>query len=245
MRLGVNIDHIATLRQARRGHWPDPVQAARLCERAGASSIVCHLREDRRHIQNEDVRRLKRVVNRLNLEMSIARSIVQVALAVKPAQVTLVPERREELTTEGGLDVVKLSTTLRPLIRSFRQRRIEVSVFIDPIASQVRAAHRIGSDQIELHTGRYARARTTRARARELRALQRAASQGHALGLTIAAGHGLEYENVREIVRLQGIEELNIGFSIVTRALWVGLEQAVKDMVTLLEHQPAHAIQAA
>lgn len=245
MRLGVNIDHVATLRQARRGRWPDPVEAARLCERAGASSIVCHLREDRRHIQDEDVRRLKRVATRLNLEMSIARSVVQVALAVKPAQVTLVPERRQELTTEGGLDVVKFAGTLRPLVRSFRQRRIEVSVFIDPVLSQVRAAHRIGADQIELHTGRYAHARTARAKTRELHALQRAAGQGHALGLAIAAGHGLEYDNVRDIVRLQGIEELNIGFSIVTRALWVGLEHAVKEMVTLLEHQPTHAIQAA
>jgi len=245
MRLGVNIDHIATLRQARRGAWPDPVEAARLCERAGASSIVCHLREDRRHIQDADVRHLKQAVARLNLEMSIARSIVDVAFAVKPAQVTLVPERRQELTTEGGLDVVKRSSALRPIIRAFRQRRIGVSLFIDPVLAQVRAAHEVGADTVELHTGRYAQARTPRAKARELHALQRAIGKGKALGLAIAAGHGLNYDNVPDIVRLQGIEELNIGFAIVSRALWVGLERAVNDMVALLEHQPSHVLQAA
>lgn len=247
MRLGVNIDHVATLRQARRGAWPDPIEAARLCERAGASSIVCHLREDRRHIQDADVRCLKQAATRLNLEMSIARSVVEVALAVKPAQITLVPERRQELTTEGGLDVVKRSGVLRPIIRAFRQQRIGVSLFIDPVLAQVRAAHQVGAETIELHTGRYAQARTPRAKALELQCLQRAIGKGHTLGLAIAAGHGLDYDNVPDLVKLQGIEELNIGFAIVTRALWVGLERAVNEMVVLLTPTPAHphVIQAA
>jgi pyridoxine 5-phosphate synthase len=158
-----------------------------------------------------------------------------------------VPERRQELTTEGGLDVVKRSSILRPIIRTFRQRRIGVSLFIDPVLAQVRAAHQVGAEMIELHTGRYAHARTPRAKGRELQALQRAVVHGHALGLTIAAGHGLAYDNVPDIVKLQGIEELNIGFSIVSRAVWVGLERAVQEMVALMTQAPAHAqtVQAA
>ena len=246
MRLGVNIDHIATLRQARRGRLPDPVEAARVCERAGARSIVCHLREDRRHIQDQDVRRLKETITtRLNLEMSIAREIVQVALALKPAQVTLVPERRQELTTEGGLDVVRLSRRLEPIARALQQRRIKVSMFVDPVPAQLKAARDTGAALVELHTGRYANARSAGARARELGALRRAASLGRALGLRVAAGHGLDYENVRHIVEIQEIEELNIGFSIVTRALFVGLEEAVREMLARLQRQETHVVQAA
>ena len=235
MRLGVNIDHIATLRQARRGRVPDPVEAALTCERAGASSLVCHLREDRRHIQDDDVRRLKRAIHiPLNLEMSIADEIVAVALNVAPSQVTLVPERRQELTTEGGLDVAKLERKLRPLIGTFHRRGITASLFIDPVPDQVRGAEATGARVIELHTGRFAGASTASARRRELKTLTRAAQLGRSLGLTIAAGHGLEYDNIGPVVSIREIEEVNIGFSIITRALTVGLERAVREMVQLI-----------
>ncbi|MBI2495499.1 MAG: pyridoxine 5'-phosphate synthase, partial [Candidatus Omnitrophica bacterium] len=231
MRLGVNVDHIATLRQARRGEHPDPVEAALLCERSGAQSIVCHLREDRRHIHDQDVQRLKRTIaTRLNLEMSVAPGIVNAALRIKPAQVTLVPERRQELTTEGGLDVVRLSRTLRPIIQAFQRREIDVSLFIDPVPEHLEAAARLGARIIELHTGCYANAKAQAAKDRALRALGRSGRQGRALGLVVAAGHGLDYDNVREVVQIPEIEELNIGFSIVTRALTVGLERAVEEM---------------
>ena len=235
VRLGVNIDHIATVRQARRGDEPSPVGAALVCERAGAQSIVCHLREDRRHIQDEDVRRLvRRVKTRVNLEMSIAPQIVEVALAIRPAQVTLVPERRQELTTEGGLDVVKLQGRLRPLIRTFHGRGIEVSLFVDPVHRQLEAAREAGAGIVEIHTGRYANAASVAARTRELDVLQQAAARSRTLGLAVAAGHGLDYENVRAVVDIEEIEEVNIGFSIVTRALSVGLERAVAEMMALL-----------
>lgn len=254
MRLGVNVDHIATVRQARCGRWPDPVEAARICEQAGADSIVCHLREDRRHIQDEDVRRLKASLRtRLNLEMSIAPDIVDVACSVRPFQVTLVPERRQELTTEGGLDVVRLRPRLRPLVRRFQARGIAVSLFIDPVAAQLQAAREIKAPMVELHTGRYADAATATARSREFAAIARAARQGRELGLAVAAGHGLDYDNTGPITALSEIEEVNIGFSIVTRALTVGLARAVTDMVALLAPRPhaparrsrAHALHAA
>ena len=234
MRLGVNIDHIATVRQARRGRFPDPVEAALVCERAGADSIVCHLREDRRHIQDQDVRRLKQTVRRLNLEMSIAPEIVNVALAVRPDQVTLVPERRQELTTEGGLDVARLSRKLAPLLSAFHARHIQTSLFVDPAAGQIEASKALGAARVELHTGRYANATTPGVRRRELDALNRAASLGRRLGLAVAAGHGLGYENIAPIAELPEIEEVNIGFAIVTRALTVGLERAVSEMVERL-----------
>ena len=242
MKLGVNVDHIATLRQARRGRLPDPVEAALTCERAGADSIVCHLREDRRHIQEADVRALKAAARRLNLEMSIAPEIVRVALAIHPAQVTLVPERRQELTTEGGLDVVRLAKRLKPIVKNFQSRGIEVSLFIDPVAGQVKAARETGVGIIELHTGQYANAAAkTRARARE--ALARAAAQGESLGLMVAAGHGLDYDNIDAMLELPQVIEVNIGFSIIARSVEVGLEQAVREMVAKL--QRTHAFQAA
>ena len=242
VRLGVNIDHIATVRQARRGAWPDPVEAAHVCERAGASSIVCHLREDRRHIQDRDVTRLQQAVKiPLNLEMSIAADVVQAALKVRPAQVTLVPERRQELTTEGGLDVAKLSRQLGHVVESFHRRQIDVSLFIDPALRQLKAARTLGVSIVELHTGRYANARGSEGHNRELDVLARAAAEGRALGLRVAAGHGLDYDNVRAIIEIQEIEELNIGFSIISRALFVGLERAVADMTELLQLAPAHA----
>ena len=235
MRLGVNVDHVATVRQARRGWLPDPVDAARRCERAGADRIVCHLREDRRHIQDRDVVRLRRELARpLNLEMSIAPDVVQVALRVKPHQITLVPERRRELTTEGGLDVVRVGPRLKPLVRRFHERGIEVSVFVDPASKQLEAAARTGARTIELHTGGYANARTASGRARELAALRRAAKQAKRLGLVVAAGHGLDYHNVRAVTAIPEIEELNIGFAIIARAVFVGIEQAVREMKALM-----------
>ena len=231
MRLGVNVDHVATLRQARLGEAPDPVEAALACERAGADSIVCHLREDRRHIQDRDVKRLRAVLRiPLNLEMSVAPSIVEAALRIKPAQVTLVPERRQELTTEGGLDVVRLARRLRPLIRAFGEREIAVSLFVDPVLSQLEAARDAGAAIIELHTGAYANAASPAQRTRELHALAQAARRGRALGFSVAAGHGLDYDNVRRVAAIPQIEELNIGFSIITRAVFVGLERAVREM---------------
>lgn len=214
---------------------PDPVEAARVCERAGAASIVCHLREDRRHIQDRDVRRLKRAVTtRLNLEMSLASDVVSAALAVKPHRVTLVPERRQELTTEGGLDVVRLRARLERAIDAFRKRRIGVSLFIDPQPRQVLAACKLGATMIELHTGRFADAGSAGAQTRELDTLRRAAHLGKELGLAVAAGHGLDYDNVRRVAQIPQIEELNIGFSIVSRALTVGLGRAVEEMAEIL-----------
>ncbi|MBI4003587.1 MAG: pyridoxine 5'-phosphate synthase [Candidatus Omnitrophica bacterium] len=232
MRLGVNIDHVATLRQQRKGTFPDPLEAALVCERAGASSIVCHLREDRRHIQDDDVRRLKRAIHvPLNLEMSVAEEIVRAALSIRPSQVTLVPERRQELTTEGGLDVVRLTRRLRPLVAKFQDEGISVSLFVDPDGAQVDASRSAGARIVELHTGRYAQARTTASRERELNALIRAAEHAASLGLAVAAGHGLDYDNIEPITAIAPIEEVNIGFSIISRAVFVGLEQAVKEMV--------------
>jgi pyridoxine 5-phosphate synthase len=241
LRLGVNVDHIATLRQQRRGSLPDPVDAALVCERSGASGIVCHLREDRRHIQDEDVRRLRQAVaTQLNLEMSIAADIVQVALAVKPDQVTLVPEKRQELTTEGGLDVISLTERLKRIIPRFQERGIDVSLFIDPDARQIEASREVGASIIELHTGRYA-AKTEEERSRELQSLVEASKQAKQTGLIVAAGHGLEYDNAGAIAKIPEIEELNIGYSIVVRALEVGLARAVEEMVSILKKESAHA----
>ena len=241
MRLGVNIDHVATLRQARRGSLPDPVDAALICERAGADSIVCHLREDRRHIQDADVRRLKTALRtRLNLEMSTARGIVEVALSVRPAQVTLVPERRQELTTEGGLDAVALAGSLGPIVAAFQAQGIEVRLFVDPLTEQLNAAWAVGARIVELHTGRYANAQGAQARAQECDALRRAAGEAQALGLAVAAGHGLDYQNVGPIVGIPGVAEVNIGFSIISRSLTVGLEEAVAEMLQRL--RPGHHV---
>ncbi len=235
MRLGVNIDHVATVRQARLGSLPDPVAAAGLCVTAGADSIVCHLREDRRHIQDDDVERLMKGLSLpLNLEMSIAPDIVDVALRLRPQQVTLVPERRQELTTEGGLDVVRLRGRLDRLIRRFDAAGIRVSLFIDPTFIQLRASAEAGARCVELHTGRYAKSKSPSMRRRELDAIRRAASRAHRLGFSVAAGHGLDYQNTRTIVAIPEIEELNIGFSIVARAVFVGLEHAVREMKRLM-----------
>jgi pyridoxine 5-phosphate synthase len=234
-RLGVNIDHVATLRQARRGVYPDPVAAASIAEMAGADQVTVHLREDRRHIQERDVRILKDTVQTmLNLEMAATGDMVKVAYDVKPGLVTLVPERREELTTEGGLDVSRHKDNLKRVVGGLREADISVSLFIDPDIEQVRSAHRLDVGVIELHTGKYCDARGDAERAAELTRIVDAARTAKKLGIRVAAGHGLNYTNVQTLVAIEEIEEYNIGHSIVARAVLVGLDTAVRDMLALL-----------
>lgn len=235
MRLGVNIDHVATLRQARRGIEPEPVLAALVVEQAGADSVVVHLREDRRHIQDKDVFMLKRVLScRLNLEMSCRQDIVEIACEVKPDQATLVPEKRNELTTEGGLEVAAQKNHIKKVVSRLRESGIEVSLFIDPVKKQIEAARECGVKLVELHTGLYANAQNYQKRKFSLEQLKSAAHFAHELGLRVAAGHGLDYYNVIEICGIAHIEELNIGYAIITRALFVGLANAVKQMKSLI-----------
>lgn len=230
-RLGVNIDHVATLRQARGGREPDPVWAAVLAELGGADGITIHLREDRRHIQDRDLRLLRETVQvRLNLEMAVAPEIVGLALEARPDQVTLVPERREELTTEGGLDVAGQAARVGEVAERLARAGIEVSLFIDPDPRQVDASIAMGVAAVELHTGRYADAPEGPARLAELEALRRAGAALVSAGMELHAGHGLNYRNVGPIARIERMEELNIGHAIVSRAVFVGLTQAVREM---------------
>ncbi len=231
VRLGVNIDHVATLRQARRAPEPDPIQAAVLAELGGADGITVHLRADRRHIQDRDVEILRQVVKtRLNVEMAATQEMIRIALTVKPDQVTLVPERREEVTTEGGLDVVLNSVQLRPVVRTLHDGGIRVSLFVDPNPEQVKEAHKIDAQAVELNTAAYADARDDRSRDLALRNVVDAARLGRKLGLDVHAGHGLTYKNVHAIVAVSEITELNIGHNIVARAVLVGMERAVREM---------------
>lgn len=230
-RLGVNIDHVATVRQARRVSEPDPVQAAVLAELGGADGITVHLRGDRRHIQDRDVEILRQVVKtRLNVEMAASQEMLRIALTIKPDQATLVPERREEISTEGGLDVVLNSVQLRPTVKTLQEGGVEVSLFIDPDLEQVKEAHKLDAHAIEINTAAYADARDTRARETALRKVADAAKLGRKLGLLVHAGHGLTYVNVRAIAALAEISELNIGHNIVARAVLVGMERAVREM---------------
>ncbi|MDD5018989.1 MAG: pyridoxine 5'-phosphate synthase [Candidatus Omnitrophica bacterium] len=232
--LGVNIDHIATLRQQRRAPYPDLVLAARACENAGADSIVAHLREDRRHIQDADVFALrKHVTTRFNLEMALSSDIVRIACRLKPDQVTLVPERRQELTTEGGLDVVRNARRIAAAARRFKKRNIGVSLFIEPSELQVKAAGDIGIGIVELHTGAYAESSSLGQRRMRLKELREACAVAGALGLVVNAGHGLDYENVCPVASMAQVHELNIGYAIVCHSLFVGLEQAVRQMKAL------------
>jgi pyridoxine 5-phosphate synthase len=229
-RLGVNIDHVATVRQARRAAEPDPVAAAVMALLGGADGITVHLREDRRHIQDRDVRLLRQVVaSRLNLEMAAADEIVAFACDLKPDEATLVPEKRQELTTEGGLDVVGNQEVVGRAVQRLKEKGIEVSLFLDPDPRQIEGARLLGVQAVEIHTGRYAEARGT-AQARELEALAGAAAYAREQGLHVHMGHGLNYANVRAVARIPGVEELNIGHSIVARAVLVGLERAVREM---------------
>jgi len=236
-RLGVNVDHVATLRQARRTTYPDPVTAAALAELAGAQQITIHLREDRRHIQDRDLRILRETCQTLlNLEMAATAEMVKIAYEYKPDVVTLVPERREELTTEGGLDVGGQREQVAKIIKNLKDGEITVSLFIDPDLDQVRAAHKVDADRIELHTGRYCEARNERERGRELSRIVDAAKAAAKLGMSVAAGHGLNYDNVQPIARIHEIDELNIGHAIVGRAVLVGFERAVREMLELMRN---------
>jgi pyridoxine 5-phosphate synthase len=232
LRLGVNIDHVATVRQARKVAEPDPVHAAVLAELAGAHGITVHLRADRRHIQDRDVEILRQTVRtRLNLEMAATQEMIRIALTVKPNQVTLVAERREEVTTEGGLDVVLNSVQLKPVVRTLQDGGIGVSLFVDPDLEQVKESHKLDAQAIEINTASYADARDDKALDAALRKIIDAARLAKRLGLSVHAGHGLTYQNVRALTAISEISELNIGHSIVSRALLVGMERAVREML--------------
>ncbi|MBI4024587.1 MAG: pyridoxine 5'-phosphate synthase [Verrucomicrobia bacterium] len=244
MKLGVNIDHVATLRQVRYrsrrkvSPWAEPclLDAVRAVEQAGAHGITIHLREDRRHIQDQDVwtaRRLARLP--LNLEMAASPEILRIALKVRPAEVCIVPERREEVTTEGGLDVVRAGTRLRRTVSALQEKGIVVSLFIAPDPAQIRAAAATGAEFIELHTGAFAEARNAAQQAKERTRLKRAAELAVALGLRVNAGHGIRYTNVGSILKVPHLETLNIGHSIVSRAVMVGLQQAVREMLQRMQ----------
>jgi pyridoxine 5-phosphate synthase len=232
--LGVNIDHVATIRQARKTYEPDPVAAAVLCELAGADAITIHLREDRRHIQDRDVRVLRETVTiKLNLELSVAAEIVGIACQVKPQQATVVPERREEVTTEGGLDVVAHQAATARAVERLRAAGIGVSLFLDPDPRQIELAKKLGAEAVELHTGQYALSRGP-AQDEQLVALTTAGKLVRELGMHLHAGHGLNYRNVVPVARIPEMRELNIGHSIVSRAVLVGMERAVREMKALI-----------
>ncbi len=235
-KLSVNVDHIATIRNARGVLEPDPVAAAVLAELAGADGITIHLREDRRHIHDRDVEVLRQTIKtRMNLEMALTDEMIAIALKTLPDSVTLVPEGRHELTTEGGLDVLLLQNTLKQKIALLQQAGIIVSLFIEPDIEQIKASHKVGADYMEIHTGMYCEVRTETARREQLRRIELAISAARKLGLGINAGHGLDYRNISRVVALSGIEEFNIGHSIISRAALVGMERAVREMVELLK----------
>ena len=234
LRLGVNIDHVATLRQARMTMEPSPVDAAKICECAGADSIVAHLREDRRHIQDEDMRLIKRSIGiKFNMEMAATSEIVNIACSLKPYQSTLVPEKRREVTTEGGLDVIANKSSLEKSILSLKKSGISVSLFVEPLSKQIKIGKEIGADAIEIHTGKYANTKG-KEQTTEFEKIIEAAKFAHALGLKVYAGHGLNYKNVKPFVSIPFIKELNIGHSIISRAVFIGLENAVKEMLNLI-----------
>jgi pyridoxine 5-phosphate synthase len=234
--LGVNIDHVATLRQARRARYPDPLYAALQAEQAGADSITLHLREDRRHIQDRDVHVMREALQtRMNLEMAVTEEMLGIAVKVRPQDCCLVPESRQEITTEGGLDVAGQSARIAAAVRTLGAAGIRVSLFIDPDAAQIEAAARAGAPVIELHTGTYSQAEGA-AQAREFERLRDAARLGASLGLTVNAGHGLHYHNVEPIAAIQEIIELNIGHSIIARALSDGMQRAVREMKDLMRN---------
>lgn len=236
-KLGLNVDHIATVRQARGGAEPDPVTAAAIGEMAGAEGITIHLREDRRHIQDRDLEILRRTVKtRINLEMAATQEMVRIALTVKPEHVTLVPEKRQELTTEGGLDVIVNAKQITDTVKRLKDGGIIVSLFVDPNLEQIKAAKKSGTDYIEIHTGAYADALTWTERQHELDAIDAAIKLARKVGMGVNAGHGLNYTNVKAVTALGGIEEYNIGHSIIARAMLVGLDRAVRDMVDLLKY---------
>jgi len=233
--LGVNIDHVATVRQARRTYEPDPVWAAALAELGGADGITLHLREDRRHISERDLRILRETVTvKLNLEMACDREVTQIACRTKPDQATLVPERREEITTEGGLDVFGQKARVAEVIRQLRDSGISVSLFLDPDARQIDSAAELEADAVELHTGQYALANSAAEQQQQLEALRSMGARIRQAGMALHAGHGLTYRNVQPVAAIEGMHELNIGHSIVARAIMVGFERAVREMKRLI-----------
>jgi len=233
--LGVNIDHVATVRQARRTTEPDPVWAATLAQLGGADGITLHLREDRRHIQDRDLRVLRETVTaKLNLELAANPEIVAIACDSKPDQATLVPEKREEVTTEGGLDLLTHPKRIAEAVKRLRAAGISISLFLDPDPRQIEAAEKLGADAVELHTGEYALADDDKEQAAQLAKLAAAGSQIRSQGMTLHAGHGLTYRNVKPVAEIEGMFELNIGHSIVARAIMVGFEQAVREMKRLV-----------
>jgi len=238
MRLAINIDHIATLRQARGGIEPDPVAAAGICELAGAEGIVCHLREDRRHVNDHDLELLRKTVKtKLDLEMAAVEEILQIAAATKPDLVTFVPERRKERTTEGGLDVIAGRSSLAAAVAAMQQESIPVSLFVEPQERQIESAKAIGASLVELHTGQYANATTEDQSEKYAGDIERAARFAKSLGLGVNAGHGLNYVNAQRIARIDAIDEVSIGHAVVARAVFSGLERAVRDMKRIIKQQ--------
>lgn len=234
IRLGVNVDHVATVRQARRAEYPDPVEAALLAEKAGADGITVHLREDRRHIQEHDVERLRsKIKTKINLEMAATPAMVAFAAQLRPADACFVPEKREELTTEGGLDVIAYEANMRDAVKTLQSCGVRVSLFIDPVEAQIECAKRTGAHAIEIHTGTFCNANLSM-REKERTEIANAATLAARLGLEVHAGHGLDYQNVLPIAQIPEIVELNIGHSIIARAVIVGIEQAVREMKQLL-----------
>jgi len=234
LRLGVNIDHIATVRQARKALAPNPVEGALLAEKAGAWGITAHLREDRRHIQDSDIRELVKKVRNLNMEMAVTPEIVAIAREVRPHSCCLVPEKRQELTTEGGLDVAGQMEKVRGAVAALKEKGIVVSLFIDPEFPQLDAAAKIGADYVELHTGTYSNT-SGAARRKELDRLIAAAEHAHGIGLSVNAGHGIDYDNIGGILEIPYLSELNIGHTIIGRAIMVGMEQAVREMLAAMK----------
>ena len=235
MRLCINIDHIATLRQARRESEPDPVTAAGICELAGAEGIVCHLREDRRHINDRDLRLLKEVVKtKLDLEMAATGEMIKIACLIKPEMATLVPEKREEITTEGGLNIAASKEKIMNAVKSINEAGVKVSVFIDPQPENVDLALEAGADMIEIHTGQYANAKEISDKILEAEKIRQIARMAKELGMGVNAGHGLNYLNIVPIANIEDIDEVSIGHSIISRAVFTGLHKAVEDMLVIL-----------
>jgi pyridoxine 5-phosphate synthase len=236
MRLAINVDHIATLREARNDIEPDPVTAAHICELAGAEGIVCHLREDRRHINDRDLRLLRDTIkSKLDLEMAATEEILKIAIDVLPDLSTLVPERRQELTTESGLNVIQNLNYYTDFIKELHRNEIKVSIFIDPLKEQIEAAAKAGADFIEIHTGEYANARTEDLKKKNLEKIEEAAKFAKALNLRVNVGHGLNYYNIIPMTRIKEIEEASIGFAVIARAALVGLDRAVRDMIDVIK----------
>lgn len=235
MRLCINIDHIATLRQARRESEPDPVTAAGICELAGAEGIVCHLREDRRHVNDRDLRILKEVVKtKLDLEMAATDEMIKIARLIKPEMATLVPEKREEITTEGGLNIAASKEKITGAVKSIKEAGIKVSVFIDPQPENVDLALEAGADMIEIHTGQYANAKEINDKILEAEKIRQIARMAKELGIGVNAGHGLNYLNIVPIAHIEDIDEVSIGHSIISRAVFTGLHKAVEDMLVII-----------